>query len=321
MAIEGPLLSKTDNRCSRRRGTGRSFGTFGELMQGMGVDRVEFLVTLPIAKWTTAVFSASPGTPGVVVDPPHKVKAWRLATEMLAAFGCLCGGRLELHSTIPEGKGLASSSADLVATARALARAFDLTVPPDLIEDLIRDIEPTDGVMYDDMVVYEHRAVRLRNRLPALAGFTIVGLDEGGTVDTVAANQVEKHFGSAQRREYTALLTDLENATAAGDLRAVGRVASRSAELNQAFRPKRTLDALLTACADLGGLGVAAAHSGTMLGLLFPDDDPDYGGKIRDAIEVCRGLSGGAMVQRSLNFQEYQGISARRETLCGSTNA
>jgi uncharacterized protein involved in propanediol utilization len=310
MVTDGRVLARTATGCLRRHGTGRSFGTFGELLQGMDDNRVEFLVTLPIARWTTATFSAAPGTRGVVVDPPHKVKAWRLATEMLAAFGCLCGGRLELDSAIPEGKGLASSSADLVATARALARAFDLTVPPDLIEDLIRDIEPTDGVMYDDIVVYEHRAVRLRTRLPALAGFTIVGLDEGGMVDTVAANQIEKHFGRAQRHEYTTLLADLQDAVAAGDLRTVGRVASRSAELNQVFRPKRTLEPLSQACADLDGLGVVAAHSGTVLGLLVADDDPDHAAKVAAAVEACQGLTGDALVQRSLNFQEYQAKSA-----------
>jgi L-threonine kinase len=303
MGTNGRVMSRVDAGCAHRSGTGRSFGTFGELLQGMDDERVEFLVTFPIDVWTTATFTSAPGTGGVVVDPPHKVKAWRLATEMLATFGCLCGGRLELDSRIPEGKGLASSSADLVATARALARAFDLAVPPDLIEDLIRDIEPTDGVMYDDVVVYEHRAVRLRTPLPALAGITIVGLDEGGMVDTVAANQGEKHFGRAQRREYTMLLADLRGAVAAGDLRSVGRIATRSAELNQVFRPKRTLEALIRACADVDGLGVVAAHSGTVLGLLVADDDADHSAKVAAAVEVCTGLTGDATVRRSVDFR------------------
>ncbi|MEK8145380.1 hypothetical protein NKH18_40240 [Streptomyces sp. M10(2022)] len=171
-------------RTARRGTTGVStaFGTFGELLQGVlpGPDG-DFLVTLPIARWTVATFRTEPESTTVRVVPDHKRKAARLVSMITEELPLPMGGFLTLDSALPEGKGLASSSADLVATARAAGNALGIPMPPRRIESYLSRIEPTDGVLYDSIVAYDHRRVRLRQALGSLPPMTVVGIDEGAS--------------------------------------------------------------------------------------------------------------------------------------------
>ncbi|MDU0288722.1 kinase [Saccharothrix longispora] len=283
-------------------GVSTAFGTFGELLQGVLPDGRDFLVTLPIARWSMATFLAGAAWHDVQVRPAHKVKARRLARMITAAGPGPVGGLLTLESGIAEGKGLASSSADLVATARAVGNALGVDLPPERIEEYLRRIEPTDGVLYDGIVAYHHREVRLLGRFGSLPSMTVVGVDEGGVVDTVEFNRIRKPFTAADRREYSRLLTRLRSAVRVGDLDEVGAVATRSAVMNQALRPRWTLDPLLDVCAKVGGLGVVAAHSGTTLGILLDPRAPGHRERTARAAAACSSLAGNATLHRTLSF-------------------
>lgn len=287
-------------------GISSAFGTFGELLQGVDDDGVDFLVTLPISCWSTAIFVTEPSRPGITVSPPYKYKAVALARAMLTGAGFTGGGRIELRSAIPEGKGLASSSADLVATARAVGNALRVELSGASIEALLRRIEPTDGVMYDAVTAFNHQQVRLRAVLGTLPPLTVVGLDEGGVVDTMRFNRLPKPFDAADRRTYTRLLAELTTAIAEGDLATVGRVATASAELNQKMHAKRTLSALRAACVDIGALGVVTAHSGTVNGLLLAGTDPRFTAKRAAAERACVSLAGNVSVYHTLPFDRAQ---------------
>lgn len=286
-----------------RTGTGTAFGTFGELLQGVLPEECgDFLVTLPVARWTMATFRPDPDASVLSVVPAHKTKALRLAGMICDDAGHATGGVLTVSSVIPEGKGLASSSADLVATARAVGRALDLRMPAAKIERYLARIEPTDGVLYPAIVAFHHRAVRLRAVLGSLPSMGIVGIDEGGEVDTIGFNRIPKPFGPAQRQEYARLLNGLADSVRRRDLARVGRIATRSALMNQELRHKRTLDPLCEVCREVGGLGVAVGHSGTTLGVLLDASDPAYTHRVTAAAQACSELAGNVAVYRSLSF-------------------
>ncbi|WBC16766.1 kinase [Micromonospora sp. WMMA1998] len=282
-------------------GRGWAYGTFGELLQGVLPEPgTDFLVTLPIRRGCSAYFELHPGASRVEVAPRSKTKSRAVAEAMLRRYGVWGGGRLTLDGDLTEGKGQASSSADLVATVRAVSEAIGVTLTPADIESLLRPIEPTDGVMYPGVVAFLHRQVRLQAMLGHLPATTIVGVDEGGQVDTVDFNRIPKPFGRAERREYRSLLDEITVAIGKGDLATVGAVATRSALLNQRLRPKSMLGDLVALSAATGALGVVAAHSGTILGLLLADDDPDYPDKLARVRYGCRALAGRAWVDRSM---------------------
>ncbi|MFG2296400.1 kinase [Streptomyces sp. NPDC048603] len=290
-----------------RTGTGRAFGTFGELLQGaLPEPDGDFLVTFPLARWSTATFRpAPPGTgPGVRVLPAHKTKARRVAEAVLAAAGAADGGVLEISADLPEGKGLASSSADLVATVRAVGDALGIALPPDRAEDFLRAVEPSDGVMHDGIVAFHHRTVRLRHRLGELPPLAVIAHDLGGQVDTVAHNRTAGPVPAADRAEYARLLDRLTRAVARTDLPEVGAVATRSAELHAARRPRPGLDRLRRLGRDTGGYGLVLAHSGTVLGILLDADDPELDAKTKHVRDGCAALGGTVSVHRSLGTGE-----------------
>lgn len=301
--IRGPAARRRPP--ARAVAVSSAFGTFGELLQGALPDGgPDFLVTLPIARWATATFSYDSAREGVEVFPASKTKAHRVAEAVLARHSG-GGGSLRLSGSLLEGRGLASSSADLVATARAVASALGTDMPPRRIEDLLRRIEPTDGVMYPGVVAFEHRNVALLARLGVLPPMTIVGIDEGGTVDTVAFNAIPKNFSAQERHEYARLLDEARTALRAGDAAAIGRVATRSAHLNQRLCRKRTLNAMTALSAEIGGVGVVAAHSGSAIGLLLPHDVPGFRSRLAEAINRCGqlGHSERVLCYQTLGFE------------------
>ncbi|GAA3716104.1 kinase [Streptomyces tremellae] len=281
-----------------REGAGCACGTFGELLQGVLPGGADFLVTFPISLGSRAWFRYIPDGP-LKVFPSHKTKSLRLARAMCEAQGAVGGGSLVLDSGLAVGKGLASSSADLVATARAVGGALGCDTSPAAVEGWLRPIEPTDGVMHPGIVAFEHRAVRLRASLGTLPPATVVAVDEGGRLDTVAFNRRPAHRTPAQRHEYGRLLSDLTAAVGDGDLARVGAVATRSAVLNQRLAPKRNLDAMIRISAGTGALGVVCTHSGTMLGLLLDEGDPDHRHRLPAVVAACSRLPGATTVFRS----------------------
>jgi L-threonine kinase len=296
-------MTTTDHRRVAATGVSTAFGTFGELLQGvLPEDDGDFLVTLPVARWSTARFELTPDDPEVTVEPAHKKKALRLTEMILQDAGGPGGGILGIDSSLPEGKGLASSSADLVATARAVANALGEPMPPRRIESYLARIEPTDGVLYPAIVAFHHRSVRLRAELGSLPPMAVVGIDEGGAVDTVAFNAIPKPFTAADRRRYARLLDRVTDAVARRDLTEVGRVATASARMNQVLRHKRSLEPMIRICEDVGGLGVVVGHSGTSLGILLDATAPDHAGRLAAAAQRCQELEGNVTVYHTLSF-------------------
>ncbi|MFY1577251.1 kinase [Verrucosispora sp. WMMD703] len=286
-------------------GFGTANGTFGELLQGvLPEDERHFLVTLPIAGWAHAAFHYLPDRPEVEVRPAHKTKARRLAMRLLRTYGISGGGVVELGGALPEGKGLASSSADLVATARAIADAIGISLDAAAIEGFLRDVEPSDGVMYPGIVSYHHREVRLREKLGFLPPLTIVAHDLGGMVDTIRFNRSTALPPMRVRHEYRVLLAEMATAVRAGDLITVGRIATRSAELHVHRHPRADFAQLRQVCREVGGLGLAIAHSGTYLGILL-GEHREGEERTAAALARCADLPGKVRIFRTLGAADY----------------
>jgi len=270
-------LWKVASKGDTKTGIGRCFGTFGELLQGVLPDQErEFLVTLPIARYSTVRFTASSESREFCVYPPHKEKSKRLADKLMHILDLDSGGFLSVRSELPPGKGCASSSADMVAATLAIQSAFGVSISRSSLAQVMSSIEPSDGVMYWGIVSFYHREGVLRNFLGYLPSLTIVGLDEGGQVDTVEFNEHSKPFGRAHRAEYEDLLVGMERAVVRGNLRTLGEISTRSAIMNQEILPKKYLDLFLDMRRRYKALGVVVAHSGTQLGLLLDPDSSNH---------------------------------------------
>ncbi|SNR54143.1 GHMP family kinase ATP-binding protein [Actinoplanes regularis] len=204
-------------------------------------------------------------------------KAVRSAEETLLRIGAPdWGGTVEVHSTIPRGRGLGSSTADVVATARAVAHAFGRRLSPQEIGEIAVAAEAaSDSLMFDLPVLFAQREALTLEAFPhSLPPFTLIGADFGGSdVDTLAAPQIR--YDARERADFRALRGALRRALHLGDSSLLARVSTASTVINQRYRPIAQVDALLAEHASWGAMGIQVAHSGTVAGVICPLGDMD----------------------------------------------
>lgn len=252
-------------------------GSCGELAQGM-IDGDYFLVSCPVDMYSTATVHLSHGR-GQVDAPPNTPKARRAVELTLAYFGRFdVDVSLTLSSPLPRGKGMASSTADISASIAATAAALseESAMPPIEIARIALLIEPSDGVMLPGIVKFDHRRGNVADTLGSLPPMRVVVLDFGGSVDTLDFNSVNRE-DTLRRLQSTfeEALALITNGIESGIPGEIASGATLSAVSNQKLLYKPQLDAVLRLSNAVGALGVNAAHSGTVLGMLF-EDDPEH---------------------------------------------
>lgn len=263
-------------------------------------DGSHFLVTLPIDLHSRASFTVTSETRELSVWPESSWKVLSGVTALLRRYGLPEQGRLRLQSDIPRGKGLASSTSDLVAACRAVASHYGLSLDLDVLETTLRDIEPSDGVMYEGVVAYRHREGRLLEHLGPVPALTLVAIDEGGEIETLAHNARTLDYSATERDEYAELLTQLRHALQNDDVETLGTVGTRSALLNQRLLPKRWFDAMRSIARDIRAAGVVAAHSGTYLGIMIDASGAQHDAQVRRANALIEAMNLTPIVFRSL---------------------
>ncbi|MER7110099.1 GHMP family kinase ATP-binding protein [Streptomyces sp. NPDC000229] len=249
-------------------------GTLGELYQGphweAGVPHIA-VVSLPVDKFSWCHFTAGPdgtGFDGSALDA--RPKAGRAVELFLDHYGLtMPTGRLAFHSELPVGKGMASSTADIVAALRCLFRLFALPYDQDAVTGILGRIERADSVFLDEFALYLSAGQRIVRPLGATVGLHACYIAEEGTVDTEAAGPALLAHYSRHRGAYRECLDGLLTAFGRNDAAAVAAAATRSATLSQGVLPKRTFDVLLDHRARLGADGLFVAHTGTVVGYLF----------------------------------------------------
>lgn len=251
--------------------SGVCHGTLGELYQGplrAGTEPDIAVVSFPVERHSWVHF-----TPGV--DPPDLLplgaRSATAARLFLEHFGLtLPPGRWSTHSDLRVGVGMASSTADIVATLRCLFRLFRLRHDADVILRILAAIERADSVFLDEFALHlsgRHRVVR---RLGTDIGFHTAFVTEPGTVDTAAVTgRLLEHY-RRRGEEYERCLADLLKGFASGDPAAVARASTASAALSQEVLPKATFDSLLAHRERFGSDGIFVAHTGCLIGYLFP---------------------------------------------------
>ena len=254
-------------------------GVCGELVQGM-LDDDYYLVTCPIDYFSRVqVDLFSPASPVVgspvdvppVLGPEDSPKAVGAVSATLAHLGREeLSARLAISNPIPRGKGMGSSSADVVAAIAATALALNQALSPEVVGRLALMEEPTDGVMFPGIALFDHRQGRLMGELGPPPPMEIVALDFGGTVDTVEFNREDRRaLWQSLRPETDQALELVRQGIKEVDPKKLGRGATISAEANQLVLHKPQLPDVLRFAQSLDAAGVTVGHSGTIIGVLL----------------------------------------------------
>ncbi|MGA4721901.1 kinase [Fictibacillus nanhaiensis] len=293
-------ISYVKNKClPGQLGKGKCFGTFGELLQGVLEDGQDFLVTFPINLFSNATFISN--SEDLIVEPAYKKKSQKLAKMILEHFNLPQSGELYIESNLPIGKGFASSSADMVSTARSIEDCFGIEVPVPLLQHMMSQLETSDGVMYSGVVSFYNKRVELIEEFNYLPPLTIVGVDNGGEVNTSNFHKVVKDYSIEEKKRYTQMLAEITDALKDLDISRIAQISSESAHMNQKVNPSRVFDNVNAVCNVVGGLGVIKAHTGTYSGIILSVDDKYYEYKLKRSIELLQDLCGNVSIFHSLH--------------------
>lgn len=243
-------------------------GSCGELVQGT-IEGDNFLITCPIDLYSEAE---------VILDKEKAYantssKAMAAVEKTLRYLGYRESNlQVIIKSELPSGKGMASSSADISAACQAVALQLGKLLTPDEIADLALSIEPTDGVFYPGIMMFDHVHGAIRRHLGIPPAMYIAVFDVGGEVDTLYFNRRADlaELNKAKEPQVRQAMEMVINGLASGDTRLIGRGATLSALANQSILYKPCLPKIIDIIPAYGAVGVNAAHSGTVLGILFP---------------------------------------------------
>ena len=255
-----------------RRASATAPGTCGELAQGM-LDGIVCMVTCPIDLYSTATVQLSPGEGGISApaNSPKASRAVQATLDYLEEGGLKAS--LRLDSPLPRGKGMASSTADVSASSVATASALGRELSPPQIAEIALSIEPSDGVMFPGVSIFDHREGRVARTIGQAPPMYVVVLEFNGSVDTLEFNRVDRD--KALKRltpEMAKAVFLIEDGIRRCDPERVGRGATMSAIANQKLLPNAHFEEVVELSEDAGAVGVNVAHSGTVIGMLFADD-------------------------------------------------
>jgi L-threonine kinase len=240
--------------------------TCGELFQGT-VDGEPCLVSCPIDIFSVGkCYMEERDTP--VFNSPKTVRATEILNDRT-------GRKIntEVKNPLPVGRGYGTSTADIGAALFSADGAFGLNLTPLEAARIAVQVEPTDSTFFAGLTLFDHRAGRFYQSLGDAPRARLIILDPGGMVDSEAFNACDWRT-SLQKlaKDHQHAFELLQQGIAAGDLRMIGAAATLSASLHQAILYNPLVELALSFVNKVGAAGICRAHSGTIVGLIFPED-------------------------------------------------
>lgn len=255
-------------------GYGKSHASFGELLQGRMTCSDDFLVTLPIDMWSICNLTSIRRQGPLVINCEY-CKSAKVAELLLSKLGIATGYEITISFSrnIPVGKGLSSSTADMLSTIRALQEIFGFLLREKTISEIFSTIEPHDGLMYKSCVVYNHRKGELIKELLYIPAYWIIAIDFGGEVNTVEYN-TKVVFDQPLMTAYSKLLADLVEAfNEKNDLK-IAECATLSSQFHLNGHQNEHKLNVFNKCGKFLPIGIINTHSGTCLGLIYEKHRP-----------------------------------------------
>lgn len=266
------VTGKRTKRPRAREGRGSAPGTCGEFIQGLLPDGTRLHVTCPINMSSTVVAKLRPADELSVIGLRDYQSKLALAIGYTVEKLGLGSQEVTIWpwSDIDVGKGMGSSTADVLAGIRAVAAAAGERLDESEEGALAAKVESSDGSMYPGIAAVNHKTCELVKAWDWFPEFAIVMLVPRESVDTpsIPFTGQEELAG-----EYEVLLANMDRAIAERSLSRFAEQSTRSAELNQRFLVNPYSGALSRRLDEFGALGLNVGHTGTVCGLLFPNTE------------------------------------------------
>lgn len=276
---------------NEKRFTGVCHGTVGEIIQGpFHINRSISISVISLHarkfSWVHFMNSDCDNIEHVAKEKPRCMKAIELYGGLHKTR--LPKGEWGFYSELVTGKGMSSSTADIVATIRCLDKINGRITDQKSISKILKGIERSDSVFMNRYALYlsdMQQTVRIFSSRPQLHCYYI---DEGGRVETEGTyEQLLMHYRK-KMREYDRNLGSTISAFDNRDYRKLTECATQSAILSQNVFPKKNLDSFLHYKEYFGADGIFVAHTGTLIGYLYARNPLET--KVADVAAFARSL-------------------------------
>ena len=238
--------------------------TCGELFQG-SLEGEPCLVSCPIDIYSSAEAVQGKGPAGASAG-----RKTRQSLEYLAgqAFRQL---QVAVHTPLPPGRGYGTSTADIGAALFAVSQAINGSLDVLQAAQIAVRVEPTDSTFFPGLALFDHRHGRFHQLLGNPPAARLFILDPGKGVDSEAYNARDLS-GPLRKiaKDHDQVFCLLQQGIRAGDLSTIGEASTLSATLQQEILYNPLVDTACSVAKRLGAAGICRAHSGTIIGLIFP---------------------------------------------------
>lgn len=248
----------------------------GELIQGwiMGSEK---LVSCPVDWYSTVEVSAGP--PLVNERPLSRAMVNRLLAHWGYPAHLSQDIRIDIHSTIPVAKGMASSTADIAATAVATAQHLGHDLNESTLAQLCVSLEPTDSTVFRQLTLFDHNDASTQVACGTQPELDLLVLESPQTLRTADYHRIPRQAGlDAGAPALKRAWKKVQEACAELNPWRLGEAATLSAIASQTLLPKPEFDSLLSLVEECCLYGVNVAHSGSVVGLMLDrkQHDVDY---------------------------------------------
>ena len=242
-------------------------GSCGELIQGWILGS-EKLVSCPIDWYSTV--EVCDGIPRADERPLTRAMVEALLVHFGFPQALSPTLRIEVDSTLPIAKGMASSTADIAATAVAAAHHLGHSLDETTLAALCVALEPTDSTLFRQLTLFDHHHAGTQIACATAPHFDLLVLESPVLLRTADYHRLPREAAlKAHAGELQQAWEKVQTACTRQDASLLGEAATLSAIASQALLPKpgfAALMALVESC-DLYGLNVA--HSGSVVGLML----------------------------------------------------
>jgi uncharacterized protein involved in propanediol utilization len=256
------------------------YSRIGELIQGVLPDRSSFLVSgLPSSTlYSEAILEDGPGDDVLEMSddilPPKVCKALSLFLPPEDhRMSHLAGKALRLRSNIPRGKGLSSSSADVLSVLYVVNDYLRTGFTQEELYRIAARVEPTDPCLSSGVVLFKQHAGVTERSIP-LPPLTLLYFDAAPDREVSTLDLARPYAGDAPAF-FEELLRRFLHKAAEKDYAGIFDCITGSAVYNQAIVMLPRFHEYHELALDAEA-GLMVAHSGTIIGLLARPGQTDH---------------------------------------------
>ncbi len=239
----------------------------GELIQGL-INGSEKLISCPI-DWFSTV-EVKQGSAHQFDERPLMRQAIKAALKHLQVDE-IWHQKLSIRfeSTIPVAKGMASSTADIAATAVATARHFQQELNSQALAQICTSLEPSDSTFLDQLSLFDHNQGLIHRQFEWIPDLNILIFESPTQLNTADYHQIPRQQRLQQNEALLANAIHLfEQAMQTRNIALFGQACTLSAMASQHILAKPGFEQFQFLIEKFDLPGMVVAHSGTVVGLL-----------------------------------------------------